>query len=128
MTSYRAISFAALFLFIGCAITSAATGVAAGTWTGTIAAEKAKPMGVRFEIEEKDGKLIGRTYFQDQGTAEYAIEGTISGTLDGTNATWVSESDLKVKGKFESNKFTGTLEFPPDEGHPAVTQTLTLTR
>ena len=99
-----------------------------GAWTGTISSGKSKPVGIRFVLEESNGQLTGRTYVQDQGTDEYAIEATISGTKNGANATWTSETDVIVKGKFEDNKFVGTIEFPSDQGRPPAVGTLTLSQ
>ena len=61
-------------------------------------------------------------------TGEYGEDGTLTGTRDGTGATWTTETDVVIKGTFENNKFTGTLEFPSYEGRPTRLSPLTLTK
>lgn len=103
-------------------------GLGEGTWTGTIGGGTAKPVGVRFVLEDENGKLVGKTSFQDPVTGEYGDDGTLTGTRDGTTAMWTTETDVVIKGTFENNTFNGTLEFPPDEGRPTHPVPLTLTK
>jgi len=102
--------------------------VANGTWTGTIGGGETKRVGVQFTLEDENGVLVGKTSFQDPETGEYADDGTLTGTRDGTTATWTTETDVVIKGTFEDNKFVGTLEWPARQGRPTRASPLTLTR
>lgn len=118
--------FGAVVLVAGCV---AKKPVILGTWTGTIGGGTTKPVGVRFTFDnDNDGKFTGRVFFQDPDTNEYGDDGTLSGALDGSTATWTTETDVVIKGTFEETKFTGTIEFPPDEGRPTRPGPITLTR
>jgi len=110
----RAVLLGAVVLAVGCA---AKPVVAQGTWTGTIG-QGPKAAGVRFVLEDNNGKLTGQIFFQDPTTNEFLEGGTLTGTRAATAATWTTETDVVIKGTFEENKFTGTLEFPPEEGQP----------
>jgi len=116
----------AVVLAAGCAAKK--SDVALGTWTGMIGEGHPKPTGVRFSLEDDNGKLSGEMFFQDPATNEFSNDGSLTGTRDGTTATWTTETDVVIKGTFEDNKFTGTIEFPPDEGHPHAPVPLILTR
>jgi hypothetical protein len=102
---------------------------AAGTWKGII--EERRPLGVKFEVEEDaDGKLAGKTYFQDNGT-DYQLADTFTGRRDGVSVSWTSEGEVVVMGKFENEKYeriVGTIEFPAQEGFPAHKGVLIVTR
>lgn len=101
---------------------------AAGTWKGTIG--EGRPLGVKFEVEEDaDGKLVGKTYFRDNGT-DYQLADTFTGKRDGVSVFWTSES-VVVRVKFENEKYeklVGTIEFPAQQGVPAQKGELILSR
>jgi len=85
-------------------------------------------VGIRFDIQDDAGALSGRTYFQDQGTDEYAPEALLSGSCDGGLASWTTESGAIIKGRFDGSSFVGTMEFPPDEGRPVHAGKLVLNK
>lgn len=123
----KALLMGGVVLVAGCEVKK--TAVAQGAWTGLIGEGHPKPIGVRFILEDdNNGHLSGEMGFQDPVTKEFANDGTLTGTRDGNTATWTSETDVVIKGTFEDSKFTGTIDFPPDEGHPHPPVLLTLTR
>ena len=85
-------------------------------------------VGVRFVIEERDGQLSGRTYWEDPVTHQFEPEGEIVGTKTDGLASWTTESSVIVSGKFEKNRFIGTIVFPADGDEASHTTSLTLTR
>ena len=111
-----------VLLLVGCQ----AAAVASGTWTGTMSSPN--QLKVRFVIEDQNGKLSGRTYFEDESTKEFYPEAENTGTRDDVSASWTTETDVVVKGKFEGNKFTGTITFPADGEQASHEVGLTLTR
>jgi len=121
----RLLAVAVLVASSGCVVKRPA----AGTWKGIIA--EGRPLGVKFEVEEDaDGKLVGKTYFQDNGT-DYQLSDTFTGKRDGISIFWISPSEVVVRGKFENEKYEkiiGTIEFPAEEGIPAQKGELILTR
>ena len=121
----RCLAVAILLVSSGCVVKRPAT----GTWFGIIG--QGHPLAVKFEVEEDaDGKLVGKTYVQDNGT-DYGITDTFTGKRDGTSVFWISEGEVVVKGKFENEKyekFIGTIEYPAQEGFPSASGVLILTR
>lgn len=99
-----------------------------GIWTGQLGDDNMNKVGIRFELHEERSVLTGRTYFQDQGTDEYAIESAVSGARDGATATWTTESGAVIKGQFDGSSFIGTMQFAPDEGQVDHAGKLVLSR
>ena len=125
MLTRFSLALALVMVTAGC---GAKRGIGEGTWTGTIGGGTTKPVGVRFVLTDENGKLVGKTSFQDPVTQEYGDDGALAGTRDGATATWATETDVVVKGTFENNTFNGTLEFPSDDGQPTRAVPLTLTK
>ena len=111
-------------LLLSC-VTSGAAGVT-GTWTGVM--DSPIKVGVRFVLEESNGKLSGRTYWEDPKTLVFEPEGAISGIHTASAASWTTEGDVAVEGKFEGNTFVGTISFPAQDDEPAHSTSLTLSR
>ena len=88
-----------------------------GTWTGTLSSG-GDPSGVRFDLTEQNSNLTGGVYFQDPETREFVGVAEVTGTRKGADATWTTDTDLLVIGKFEGNGFDGTIQFPLDEFGP----------
>jgi hypothetical protein len=84
-----------------------------GTWTGRL--DSPNKIGVRFVLEEKDGTITGRVYWEDPRTLVFEPEGTLIGVADGGAVSWRSESDVTVEGMVSDNRFEGTLTYPVDE-------------
>lgn len=101
------------------------TGVS-GSWTGAI--DSPNQVGVRFVFEEKDGQLSGRTLFEDPETHQFELAGQLVGTTKDGDASWTTETDVQVSGKFQGNKFVGTITFPADGDEPSHTASLSLSR
>ncbi|MDP1915963.1 MAG: hypothetical protein Q8L14_06950 [Myxococcales bacterium] len=90
-----------------------------GTWTGRL--ESPDKVGARFVLEEKDGTITGRVYWEDPKTLVFEPEGTLVGVSDGGTFSWRSESDVTVEGTVSDNILDGTLTFPIDEEAPPGT-------
>jgi hypothetical protein len=108
-------------LFLSCRTTSLT-----GTWTGRL--DSPNKIGVRFVLEQKDGKLTGRTYWEEPNTGEFEPAGEVTGEIVDGAASWTSETGVKVTGHLEGAGFVGTLTFPADEDEPAHSAGLNLSR
>lgn len=97
-----------------------------GTWTGTL--DSPNKIGVRFVLDEQAGRLGGRTYWEDPETREFEPEGELAGSQADGAASWKTEGDVEVSGRFDGNGFVGTLTFPAFRDQPARTVGLTLRR
>ena len=106
-------------------LSGCATGVA-GTWTGVM--NSPDKVGVRFVIEEKDGRLAGRVFFEDPVTRQFEPESQLVGATTDGSASWTTETNVQISGKFEGSKFVGTILFPADGDEPAHSAALTLSR
>jgi hypothetical protein len=109
-----------LLLLAGCSSSSSGNnqnqnpGVTA-TWTGTVSSPGTTSAGVQFALAESNGQLTGQMFLQDPVTNEFLPDDAITGTRNGSNATWQTGTNLLVKGKFDQDGgFTGTLEYPAD--------------
>ncbi len=85
-------------------------------------------IGVRFVLEEKEGRLTGRTFFEDPITRQFEPESQLVGTRTDGNASWTTETNVQISGKFEGSKFIGMIVFPQDGDEPAHSAGLTLSR
>ena len=85
-------------------------------------------IGVRFTIEEKDGQLSGRTFWEDPVTHQFEPEAEFTGTRSSHDASWTTGTGVAIAGKFQGDVFTGTLAFPADGDEPEHTTTLSLKR
>ena len=95
--------------------TPAAPASAAGSWTGTLSSAGTTAVGIRFILQEDNGKLTGQTYVEDPTTHDFLPDAELTGSRQGSDATWSTSTDLIVRGKFAGNDFVGTLEFPADD-------------
>ncbi len=105
-------ALAMLLCVAGCAASRVAS--MNGTWTGTVGGPGSHPVGVRFVVTEKDGKLSGKTFVQDPNRREFLIDADLSGARDGASATWTTETSLVVRGELRGTTFVGTVEYPPE--------------
>ena len=85
-------------------------------------------IGVRFVLEEKEGRITGRTFFEDPVTRQFEPESQLVGTRTDVSASWTTETNVQISGKFEGDKFIGTILFPQDGDVPARSAGLTLSR
>lgn len=120
--SGRLLLVLALLVMIGCQTLSSV----GGSWTGTIASPE--PVGVRFDLAEENGSLSGRIYFEDDLTHEFLPEAAITGSRDGAEGSWTTETNVRIVGKFQGNRFLGTITFPASGIRPARSAELTLSR
>lgn len=97
-----------------------------GTWTGRM--ESPNSIGVRFTIEERNGQLSGRTYWEDPVSHQLEPEGEFTGKRENQEASWVTEGAVVVTGKFDGDRFVGTITFPPDGDEPGHTVPVSLSR
>lgn len=97
-----------------------------GTWTGSL--NSPNKLAVRFVLEDKDGVLSGRAYWEDPDSRAFEPEGEVVGTFVDGGASWKTEGEVKVTGQFEGDSFTGTLTFPAFRDQPAKSVSVTLTR
>ena len=118
MASLRAVLAAAPLLLIACGTKESPppTGAsAAGSWTGALSSPGTTPVGIRFVLQEQDRTLTGKLWVEDPGTHQLLEDAELSGTRQGSNASWTTSTDLAVTGRFEGNHFVGTLDFPQDD-------------
>jgi hypothetical protein len=99
---------------------------ATGSWSGVM--DSPDKVGVRFVIEERDGVLSGRTFWEDPVTHEFAPEARFTGTRAAATATWKTETNVVVSGHFDGESFLGTIVFPVDGDEPSRTASVTLRR
>lgn len=85
-------------------------------------------VGVRFTIEEENGLLTGRTFWEDPVTHLLEAEGQFTGKRANQEASWVTEGAVVVTGKFDGDCFVGTITFPPDGDEPGHTVPVSLSR
>ena len=97
-----------------------------GTWTGMM--NSPNKVGVRFVLDEKQGRLAGRVFWEDPVTRQFEPESQLTGTNAGGSASWTTEANVQISGKFEGNQFVGTIVFPADGDEPAHSAELTLSR
>ena len=97
-----------------------------GTWTGRL--ESPNSVGVRFTIEERDGQLTGRTFWEDPVSHQLEPEGTLSGKREKHDASWVTEGSVTVSGTVDGDHFVGTLTFPAEGNARARTAPVKLSR
>lgn len=98
-----------------------------GTWTGAM--DSPNKLRVRFVLEDQGGKLSGLTYWHDPKTGAFELEGGLSGARTDGSASWTTDGDLTIDGKFEGDTFKGTIHFPAHEDVlPAWSAQLTLSR
>ena len=85
------------------------------TWTGSLTSGTTTPVGVQFALVDNNGQLTGQTYFQDPVSGQYLIDDDVTGTRNGSDATWSTSTNLVVTGTFDADGgFSGTFEFPAD--------------
>ncbi len=112
--------FAALIALSGCL--SSVT----GSWSGVM--DSPDKIGVRFVIEERDGALSGRTFWEDPLTHEFGAEAEFTGSRTAATATWTTETNVVVSGHFDGDLFLGTISFPVDGDEPSRTASVSLRR
>jgi hypothetical protein len=117
----RIVANGLLLLLAGCSSSSSGNNQNPGpssvtaTWTGSLSSPNTTPVGIQFALAENNGQLTGQTYVQDPVTGEYLLDDDVTGTRNGSDATWTTSTNLVVKGKFDTaGGFAGTLEFPAD--------------
>jgi hypothetical protein len=121
--SIRAAIFAFTMAILGACHTTSAV---SGTWTGTL--DSPNKIGVRFVLTEQNGKIEGRSYWQNEDTKDFEPEGELSGTWSDSAASWVTDGEVQVVGTFNGNSFSGTLTFPAIQGVPARSAKVELSR
>jgi hypothetical protein len=87
---------------------------AAGSWSGSTASPGRTPVGLRFVLQERAGALTGKLWVEDPETRVLLEDAELTGSRDGSHATWTTSTDLVVTGQFTGDHFVGTLDFPPD--------------
>ncbi len=102
-----------VLLLVLVAMSCRTTSSVSGTWTGRL--DSPNKVGVRFVLEEKDGTITGRVYWEDPKTLVFEPEGTLVGVADGGTVSWRSQSNVTVVGTVNDNSLEGTLTFPVDE-------------
>jgi len=126
-----AIALVGLVLPMACGSSKTSTQTpsgATGNWTGSLGSPGTIPVGVRFTLHEQNGKLTGRTYFEDPKTHELLADAELTGIREGANASWTTSTDLAVAGTFDGNAFTGKITFPADGNIAARAVDLNLNR
>jgi len=99
-----------------------------GTWTGSTQATNSIPVGIRFVLSEQDGNLTGLTYVEDPETGDFLRDADITGSRNGSSATWTTSTGLTIRGTFSGASFVGTLEYPSDGDFAPLVSNLTLNR
>lgn len=99
-----------------------------GLWAGSISSTGDIAIGIRFDIQDQNGRLSGRTFVEDPTTHAFLIDADFTGSRNGNAAIWTTSTALVVKGTFGDAGFTGTLEFPADGDFAMHVANLTLER
>ena len=98
-----------------------------GTWTGTFTSPS--NLRVRFVLEEQGGRLRGQTYWEDPNTRALEPEaGELVGAVTDGGASWKTQGEVEVEGRFDGNTFVGTLTFPAFDDQPSRSAALKLAR
>ena len=99
------------------------------TWTGSLSSPGTTPVGIQFALAEGNGQLTGQMFVQDPVSNDFLPDDDVTGTRNGSDATWQTSTNLLVKGKFDlDGGFAGTLEFPADDPLAIHVVDLTLQR
>ena len=98
-----------------------------GTWTGQL--ESPNKVGVRFAIEEKNGAITGRAFWEESKTKGFEVEGQIHGSLtpDG-KIQFTTEGEVEFRGEVVGSLITGTVTFPAFRTKPAYSYSVSLSR
>lgn len=106
-------------------LSSCASGVS-GAWTGRMVSPNS--VGVRFVLDDQAGKLTGQVFWEDPSTHSFEFEGGLNGTRNDSSASWTTDGEVTITGRFSGNTFVGTVTFPAAGSEPARRAELTLVR
>jgi hypothetical protein len=110
-----------LLLLVACSSSRSGNNQAPGpssvtaTWTGSVSSGDTLPVGIQFALTDNNGQLTGQMFVQDPVTNDFLPDDDVTGTRNGSDASWQTSTALLVKGKFDlDGGFAGTLEFPAE--------------
>ena len=82
-------------------------------------------VGVRFVLDDQAGKLTGQVFWEDPSTHELEFEGGLTGNRSDGSASWTTDGEVSITGRFNGDTFVGTVTFPAEGSEQARSAAIT---